>query len=119
MAKPVVVVGTGFRNPDGRNRADLIRRHCKPGMLLHLIREPTNPHDANAVAVHIDTPKVLGIFGGSRVQIGYLREGVARSVAKRLDAGNRVTGVITSMHAPAGFEHPRVSAELTYHEATS
>ena len=117
MGKAVVVVGTGFNNADGRSRADLIRKYCKPGTLLQLVREPDNPHDANAVAVVVEIPKILGLFGGGRVQIGYLREGTARSVAKRLDAGKIVTGRITSMYAPEGREHPRVSAELTNDDA--
>ncbi|WP_449284173.1 HIRAN domain-containing protein [Luteimonas qiangzhengi] len=117
MGKAVVVVGTGFNNADGRSRADLIRRYCKPGTPLHLEREPNNPHDANAVAVLVEAPRILGLFGGGRVQIGYLREGTARSVAKRLDAGKGVTGRVTTMYAPPGREHPRVSAELTNNDA--
>lgn len=117
MGKSVVVVGTGFANRDGRNRAEIIRRCCRPGSAVTLVREPENPHDPNAIAVYIDGPKLLGIFGGGKMQIGYIREGTAKSLARRLDAGKAVTGKVTSMYAPPDFEHPRVSVELTYHDA--
>src|SRR5690606_11810408 len=117
MGKSVVVVGTGFANRDGRNRADIIRRFCRPGVALTLVREPDNPHDRSAVAVYVERPKILGILGGGNVQLGYIREGTAKSLAKRLDAGKVVRAAITSMYAPPNMQHPRVSAELTYHDA--
>ena len=105
-----VVVGTGFRNPDGSSRVEAIRRWCRPGREVHLRREPGNDHDANAVAVDLEVPLLL--FWKRRQQIGYLRSGTAKSVAKRMDAGQQLRASITSVWAPAGVDHPRVSLAI-------
>lgn len=57
----------------------------RPGRPAYLRREPDNQHDPNAVAVYgvADT--------GRRRKIGYVNKGLARSVAKRMDSGERIS----------------------------
>ncbi|WP_270365327.1 HIRAN domain-containing protein [Microbacterium algeriense] len=50
-----------------------------------LVREPDNPHDPNAVAIHV---------GGE--MLGHYNKGMARSLAKRLDAGEPLQAVVIS-----------------------
>ncbi|WP_372967250.1 HIRAN domain-containing protein [Microbacterium sp.] len=50
-----------------------------------LVREPDNPHDPNAVAIHV---------GGE--MLGHYNKGTARSLAKRLDAGEPLQAVVIS-----------------------
>ncbi len=52
----------------------------EPGTRAELVREPDNPHDANAVAVHV---------GG--VKCGFLPREQAAGVAADMDAGKTVT----------------------------
>lgn len=54
----------------------------RPGTVAELRREPENRHDTNAIVV-------LGrdASDGERA-IGYVNKGLARSLARRLDAGN-------------------------------
>ena len=58
------------------------------GDKLTLIREPDNPHDANAVRVE---------WRG--VKLGYLPRAENRSVAAEMDAGNAVTARIARLTA--------------------
>jgi len=50
-----------------------------------LVREPDNPHDPNAVAIHV---------GGE--MLGHYNKGMARSLAKRLDAGEPLQAAVIS-----------------------
>lgn len=70
------VAGESFKNEDGLSRQDIIRKHAKPGMQVHLQREPENPYDSNAIAA----------FLGDH-QIGYLKSEVAERHAEGLDSG--------------------------------
>ncbi len=112
MGRDAIVAGTGFEG-----RAEIIRRHVRPGMTAHLIREPSHPHDPNAVAVIIHVPRLFGLFGQRPAQIGYIKSAAAKSVAKKMDAGTKITGSITSFYAPDGMEHPRVSLRLEWPDA--
>lgn len=58
----------------------------RAGQRALLVREPGNKHDPNAVAVH-----ALDKYG-ERVQVGYVNKGLARRLAKQLDAGDAVVG---------------------------
>lgn len=53
------VVGESFDNDDGSSRQKIIRA-CKPMEQLALVREPNNPHDANAIAVKRQNGQQLG-----------------------------------------------------------
>ncbi|MEX1229675.1 MAG: HIRAN domain-containing protein [Planctomycetaceae bacterium] len=60
---------------DGRQK---IIRKLKAGMPAEFVREPNNPHDSNAVAVHVNGKHV-----------GYLAADVAKWVANNMDGGRR------------------------------
>lgn len=113
MGKAAVVAGTGFKNSDGSDRASIIRSNVREGAKVFLVREPNNEHDPNAVAVYIESRVFFG-FGKSKKQIGYIKATRSNVVAKKLDAGESITGKVRSFHAPSGKEHPRVSLELEY-----
>lgn len=56
----------------------------RAGQRALLVREPDNKHDPNAVAVHALNKS------GEPVKVGYVNKGLARRLAKRLDAGDAV-----------------------------
>ena len=114
MGRSAIVAGTGFENPDGSNRCNIIRRFVRDGMEVTLIREQNNMHDPNAVAVYISAPRLFGLLGTSQKQIGYLKASAAKSIAKRMDDGEKITGHVANYYAPAGIDHPRVSLLLEY-----
>lgn len=70
-------------HPGARQRIASLR----PGKALQLRREPGNPHDRNAVAVH-DTRDDL--------KLGYVPRVDAPAVAKAIDTGMRVEAVFKS-----------------------
>lgn len=70
------VVGESFDNDDGTSRQDIIKKHGKPGIQVHLEREPDNPHDGAAIAVYL-----------ADQQIGYLKGEVAARHAPKIDTG--------------------------------
>jgi hypothetical protein len=70
------VAGESFKNEDGLSRQDIIRKHAKAGMQVHLQREPENPYDSNAIAAYLGDH-----------QIGYLKSEVAERHADGLDSG--------------------------------
>ncbi len=81
-----------------------------PGSPLVLVREPENPHDSHAVAVHYGT-----------LRLGYLRREIARHVAGNFDSGVRYTADVGSITG-GGERHvgvnirvrrERVSADAT------
>jgi hypothetical protein len=49
---------------------------------VHLVAEPENPHDANAIRVEVERRRT---FGGERVTVGYLPAHVAAQVTGRAD----------------------------------
>ena len=55
-----------------------------PGSAVRLVREPDNPHDANAIAVYAGTGRRLA---------GYVPKGHARRLAALLDAGTDLVAV--------------------------
>lgn len=67
-----------------------------------LAREPDNPHDANAVAIHVD----------GRI-IGHYNKGMAPGLAKLLDAGESLEAVVISTDpAKVLAARPEVLAHL-------
>lgn len=111
MGTDAIVAGTGF---DGRG--EVIRAHVREGMRVQLQREPSNPHDPNAVAVLIPVPRLFGLLGRGAVQIGYIKARAAKSIAAKMDAGVEVTGFVKSFYAPPGRKFPRVSLRLEWPE---
>ena len=59
----------------------------KPGQQLRVDREPTNPHDRNAISLHIFNQK-----------LGHLPRGLAAELAPLMDAG--VTVNVTKSRDP-------------------
>jgi hypothetical protein len=111
MGKPVeaIVAGTGYRNEDGSDRSQIIRRYCRPGSAVRLVREPNNPHDANAVAVFL---VYRWLFWTRSAQIGYLKAGRAKKWAGLMDRGIPVNATVRSIFAPEDEKFPRVSMLL-------
>lgn len=114
MGKAAVVAGTGFRNQDGSQRNKLIRKYVRDNLPVYFRREPSNEHDENAIAVLIKVPSLFGLLGTSLKQIGYIKAGAAKSLAKKLDAGEEIKGYVNSFYAPPQKDYPRVSLWLEY-----
>jgi HIRAN domain len=55
----VQVHGIFHRNPDSSDRQKIIRE-CRPGEDVHLMPEPDNPIDPNAIAVLRENGEQLG-----------------------------------------------------------
>jgi hypothetical protein len=71
-----MVAGVSYANEDGTDRQTIIRKYCREGTPLTLVRERDNPRDPNAVAIYV----------GPR-QIGYVPSDDSARVAKYLDEG--------------------------------
>jgi single-stranded-DNA-specific exonuclease len=69
---PTKVMGVSFEG-----RQDMVAG-LVPGQYLELQRQPENPHDANAIAVHFGT-----------FHIGFLRKQIAKHLAPLIDGGVR------------------------------
>lgn len=88
------VVGTSHANPNGSDRQAAIRKHCAPGALLEMVREPSNSFDSNAIGVHC---------GGA--QIGYLTSELADQYAPEVDAGRlRLSGRVANVTGGTGHK---------------
>jgi hypothetical protein len=73
----------------GRHHADaLAAEDVGPGRALELRRDPENPHDASAIAVHA--------AGGA--QVGWVPREVAAELAPELDAGAPWSAVVLREH---------------------
>ena len=79
------IVGVTFEG-----RQDLILG-LQPGQELDLVRQPDNAFDLNAIAVH---------FG--RLQLGFLKKGIAARIAPNIDAGERYRAEVK--HVTGGGE---------------
>ena len=80
------VYGISFRNADGTRRQQVAEK-CSPGDPLVLVREPENPYDDLAVAVH-----TVG-----NAQLGYLGGHLAHQVTDALESGRRVSAAIINV----------------------
>ena len=70
----------------GRHHAEALGSEAAaPGRPLELRRDPDNPHDAHAIAVHP---------AGGGAQLGWVPREVAAELAPRLDAGERWAAVV-------------------------
>lgn len=98
------VVGESFKNEDGGDRQEIIRRLAKAGEQVHLEREPDNPHDDNAIAVFVEDQ-----------QIGYLKTEVAARHAPKIDTGRyALAAVIASVNGgKRGKKNLGVTLEAT------
>jgi HIRAN domain-containing protein len=74
------VAGAGPHHADA-----LAAESAAPGSALELRRDPDNPHDPNAIAVH-------PAAGGD--QLGWVPRELAAELAPRLDAGERWSAIV-------------------------
>lgn len=75
--------GEMYDNEDGTSRqAELA--HCEVGEVVHLIREPDNPHDRMAV----------GVVSARGVRVGYLSRDRAVWVGSKIDRGYDVRAIV-------------------------
>ncbi|KMY67601.1 hypothetical protein AAU61_11365 [Desulfocarbo indianensis] len=82
--------GVTYNNPDGVSRQEILAR-MQRWEALDLVREPNNPHDANAVAV-------LGGMG----QIGYIEKAFCWQIAPMMDAGWSVLSKLSALYGGDG-----------------
>lgn len=103
-----IVAGTGFEG-----RASLIRAHCREGSPIDLRREPTNPHDPEAIAVWMRCNLLFGLVKTWK-KIGYIKAARADGLAPKIDSGVIVVehASVRSFYAPSGRDHPRVSLSI-------
>lgn len=105
MEYNLTLSGTGF---DGRDK--LIRQHVREGAPIHLVREPDNKFDRNAIGAYIELRPWFFPFISMRRHIGYINKTKAASIAKRIDAGGKITrAYVRSFYAPDEKTFPRVS----------
>ena len=62
------IAGVSHRNPDARERQEIIEHKCRVGDKLELTPEPNNSVDPNAIAVY----RERRWFGRGGEQLGYL-----------------------------------------------
>ena len=90
----VRLAGVTFAPGYPRNLADLVERIDHDGKVAaDLVRERDNPHDPNAVAVHVEGR-----------MLGHIPRSFAARLAARLDRGEAFDAAITSI--PVHEEHP-------------
>ena len=74
------------------------------GVALDLVREPANPHDANAIGVR---------YGA--LHLGYLRREIARRIAPNVDAGDRYSAEVGSLTGGGPDKHSGVNIRVRRH----
>ena len=90
----VGVAGAGAHHAEALARDDVA-----PGRPLELRRDPDNPHDPNAIAVH---PAGGGEQAGrGAAQVGWVPRELAAELAPELDAGQAVVGARVARAAGA------------------
>jgi len=96
----ISVAGESFDNPDGTSRQKIIKsmRIADP---VTLIREPENPYDLNAIAVH-----------HASGQIGYVSKENAKWLAEVIDGGREVRAFVLSMESAETERGPLLGVVL-------
>jgi len=107
MGTVAVVVDTGLRNDDGSSRAVVIRRHCSIGreVFVRRVSEQTGPQ---SMAVFMRVPRLFGLLGSRKAQIGYLDLKTA-TVMSKMEPGDEARAVVKSVYAPDEKDNPRVT----------
>ncbi|KQN11984.1 hypothetical protein ASE79_08170 [Sphingomonas sp. Leaf28] len=93
------IVGIDLPNEDASKRNWCMM--CAPGDLIELRLEPTNPFDANAVA----------IFSDRGTQLGYVSAERAPLIGKRMKEDD-ATAVFQAMHGNGAYIRIRFGGEL-------
>jgi hypothetical protein len=83
MPREVNAAGINHVGMCGVHRQKLIAK-LRGGQIIHLVRMPDHPDDANAVA----------LFSEDGKDIGFLTREIAEEIAPRLDAGSPVTATV-------------------------
>ncbi len=79
----VPACGETYDNEDGTSRQDELLR-CRPGDVVHLVREPDNLHDRMAVA----------LVSARGIRVGYLRRDRAVWIGSKIDRGYDVRAIV-------------------------
>ena len=84
----------------GESRYQSALLWCDPGSSVELVREPDNPHDANAIAVK-----------SGKDTLGYIAAGEASELAPLLDAGDKP---VARIHEIRGClpEYPSIGCRI-------
>ena len=88
---------TGVAGARRHHRDALQSGSAAPGCTLVLRRDPANPHDPNAIAVHLK--------GGE--QVGWVPREVAEELAPQLDAGSPWSAVVLRESRPSPRDPPQ------------
>lgn len=97
----LVIVGADHPNKDKSNRRFEILL-CKPAEEVHLVPEPKNPVDPQAVAV----------FSARGVQIGYVRGEQAQLIRSYLSRGRVTASVFQDRHQAGAVIRLGLDGEL-------
>ncbi|WP_443020064.1 HIRAN domain-containing protein [Sphingobium sp. Cam5-1] len=97
----LVIVGADHPNKDKSNRRFEILV-CKPGEEMHLVPEPKNPVDPQAVAV----------FSARGVQIGYVRGEQAQLIRSYLSRGRVAAAIFQDRHQAGAVIRLGLDGEL-------
>lgn len=98
------LAGVTQTNVDGGPRQGYIRAFCRDGTPIHLVREPDNPHDRNAIGAWITCSQLWGLIKARR-QIGYIGAHLAEDLAPLIDAGRPVTATVDAVTGGGAGEH--------------
>ncbi len=79
----VFVAGTSF-SPEGSNKREETARNCCVGERMLLLREPENPHDSNAIAVHTR----------AGWKVGYIEREHAEWITPIIDRNEEVSAIV-------------------------
>lgn len=107
--------GVTKTNPDGADRQSIIRKWCRSGDALYLVREPNNPVDSNAIQVRrivrADLPDRKYKLGE---QLGYISREVALELSTDMDANGFV--VMAKILDVTGAEYGRFGVNIEVEE---
>lgn len=99
------VVGVTFVDdyPTNLHRLAILHTHRREDIELHLVRNPNNPYDSNAVEVRYMV-----------YMLGHLPKEVAARIAPLLDAGNEITATVFQVRiSPENLNNPGLDVMLT------
>ncbi len=93
----------GDEIPDGTNGASRIRPEDYPVLTAHLVREPHNAKDRNAIAIYVP---VLG--RGEAARIGHVPRDYAKDLARNIDEGISYSAAVTDILGAEDAENPGI-----------
>src|SRR5579872_67657 len=101
--------GTSFKNTDGTDRQELIKKHCRNGMRLILRPEPNNQYDPHAIGLWI---KVRHLFFFSKeYQLGYISQDLSYELASWLNHDDVIITISDVTGGGSRSEERRVGKE--------